>query len=265
MGFTAFSSRLSSHRALALSLFAALATSTVACADGEEIDPATVDRATPGAGTTPATVTTPGATAATGNDSSANATAPVIEKPGAGDLVITEVMANPKAGAYAQWFEVFNTASRPRMLNGLTLKDGRYTVTARDCYGNETRSDNVYTIQDTNPIIVGAKSYAVLVRDRNTATYTANVPANAVIYDYPTLDFWSAYPSAGIYIYDGSYLLAGINTGKFINNGFNKKGASIQLKQLGLPANDAASYCQSWRPWSPNSDFGSPGKESDCL
>ena len=70
------------------------------------------------------------------------------------------------------------TPSMLEMLNGLTLKDGRYTVTARDCYGNETRSDNVYTIQDTNPIIVGAKSYAVLVRDRNTGTVLSNAEAS---------------------------------------------------------------------------------------
>jgi hypothetical protein len=253
------SARSLSNRVFALSLSVALPMFSVACAEGEPDEAATVDRTNP-TSTTPATVVAPASSAAASTD---NVTAPVLEKPGAGDLVITEIMLNPKNGEYAQWFEVFNTSSRPRMLNGLILRDGRYTVTARDCYGQETRSENVTTIQDVNPIIVGAKSYAVLVRDRNTGIYTANVPANAIVYDYPTFNFWLDDKALGIYIYDGSYLLTGVNFGRWINS-VTKRGASIQLKQFGLPSNDLSSYCQSWRPWAQNSEFGSPGKEADC-
>ena len=265
MGSFAQPTRSLSNRVLSVSLLAALPLFSAACAEGEPTDPATVDRTAPGqVPTTPGTTTIPDPNAnANANASTPTTTAPVLEKPGAGDLVITEVMLNPSEGEYAQWFEVYNSASRPRLLNGLTLRDGRYTVTARDCYGNETRTDNVHTIEDKNPIIVGAKSYAVLVRDRNTGIYSADVPANAVVYDYPAFNFWLNDKNLGIYIYDGSYLLTGVNFGRFINS-VTKRGASIQLKQFGLPANDLSSYCQAWRPWAPNTDFGTPGQPNDC-
>ena len=55
------------------------------------------------------------------SDSSAKSTTETAYVPGEGDLIITEVMANPAkcTDAMGEWFEVFNTTGSPVKLDGM--------------------------------------------------------------------------------------------------------------------------------------------------
>lgn len=69
----------------------------------------------------------------------ANGTPRAIVKPAAGQLVINELMANPKdtgTDATQEWFEIVNTGAAAFDLNGLTLKGNAATgntITSPDC------------------------------------------------------------------------------------------------------------------------------------
>lgn len=74
-----------------------------------------------------------------------------------GDLLITEVLANPAAvsDSSGEWFEIFNTSSQAIDLNGLLIKDS---------------GSNNHIIQSASPLLINAEEYFVLGRDGNQST-----------------------------------------------------------------------------------------------
>lgn len=75
----------------------------------------------------------------------------------AGDLVITEVLANPGAvsDTAGEWFEVYNASGITLDLTGLVIRDN---------------GSNTHTLSGEMPILVSAGEYFVLGRSGNTLT-----------------------------------------------------------------------------------------------
>jgi hypothetical protein len=178
-------------------------------------------------------------------------TAPVIG-PSPGDLAITEVMFQPSGPEpEAEWFEIYNLASTPRLLSGLTIQDGFLDVA-------EVAADP--------PVVAPPGAYVLLVRDRATAT--ANLlPDASIVYAYGT----GLTPDEGIELDDGAYSdlslwsagveLADVPYGQWDAEYF---GQSIELAQPSLLASDPSNWCLADTPWARGSDDGTPGAASDC-
>lgn len=72
-----------------------------------------------------------------------------------GDVVITEFLANPNqvTDKNGEWFEVYNTTSKPIDINGWELHDDK----------------TVHVVTSTKPVLVGANAYAVLAKNGSSA------------------------------------------------------------------------------------------------
>jgi len=72
-----------------------------------------------------------------------------------GDLIISEVMANPAAvsDTYGEWFEIFNASTKTIDLNGLEISDD---------------GSNNHTLNADNPLLFGPGDYFVLGRNLDT-------------------------------------------------------------------------------------------------
>ncbi|ARN76165.1 lamin tail domain-containing protein [Oceanicoccus sagamiensis] len=73
-----------------------------------------------------------------------------------GDLLITEMMANPDAvsDSHGEWFEIINTTPNPIDLNGLLLKD---------------KGSKQHTINRTMPLWINPSEYFVLGRNADSS------------------------------------------------------------------------------------------------
>jgi hypothetical protein len=73
-----------------------------------------------------------------------------------GELVISEVMANPAAvsDTAGEWFEIFNQSTNDIDLNGLVLTDN---------------GSNSHTVSNVDPLILASGSYFVFGRNNDTA------------------------------------------------------------------------------------------------
>lgn len=76
---------------------------------------------------------------------------------GAGDLIVSEVLANPAAVSDTQgeWLEIYNASQSNLDINGLVLRDN---------------GSNQHTISAATPLLIGAGEYFVLGRSENQAT-----------------------------------------------------------------------------------------------
>jgi len=77
--------------------------------------------------------------------------------PRQGEVLITEIMANPDAvsDANGEWFEIWNATDHDLLLNGLTLKDA---------------GSNQHVITSAEKLVLPAKSYWLLARNGNELT-----------------------------------------------------------------------------------------------
>ncbi len=76
--------------------------------------------------------------------------------PRAGELIITEIMANPEAvsDANGEWVEIFNSSDHAVIVNGLIIKD---------------EGSNKHTIASSPDLIIQPGAYWVLVKNKDTA------------------------------------------------------------------------------------------------
>ena len=191
-----------------------------------------------------------------GSDSDApaepGADGPPIAVPAPGEVAITEVMLTPTGPEPAsEWFEIYNLASSPRLLNGLTIQDG-YGDTAVVALGAA--------------VVLPAATYGLFVRDQAVAVQTL-VPAAAIVYAYGA----GVAPSAGIDLDEGSagdlslwsgdMLVADVPYGMWDASWM---GQSIELATPQSDATDPAQWCVAQSPWASGSDDGTPGAPNDC-
>ena len=176
---------------------------------------------------------------------------PVIPPPGAvayGEILITEIMANPSAlsDTEGEWFEIYNNSDHVINLQNLIL--------GRD-------DANIHTI--TDPIELAPSAYLVLSRtDLSTSVSNeyvygsditlSNTGAILSIYNEGT----EAEPGALIFALD--YSEAGFPEGT---------GASVTLNPVLLNSSDAllgSSWCTSTSAYS-TGDLGTPGAMNDAC
>lgn len=175
-----------------------------------------------------------------------------IATPVPGDLAITEVMLSPSGPEPdSEWFEVYNRASTPRLLNGLTLEDG---------YGD------THVVSSTANIVAPPAAYALFVRDEATAIQTL-VPGPAIVYAYGVglrsyegieLDDGA---DGDLSLWSGSTLLADVPYGMWDASWV---GQSIELATPQSDESDPGPWCVADAPWTSGSDDGTPGGPNDC-
>jgi hypothetical protein len=178
--------------------------------------------------------------------------APSTATPAPGDLAITEVMLSPSGPEPAsEWFEIYNLASSPRLLNGLTIQDG---------YGDTA------VVTSAAAVVVPAATYGLFVRDQAAAVQTL-VPAAAIVYAYGA----GVAASAGIELDEGTAgdlslwsngtLLADVPYGMWDASWV---GQSLELATPQSDATDPNKWCIAQSPWASGSDDGTPGATNDC-
>jgi hypothetical protein len=173
--------------------------------------------------------------------------------PRPGDLLITEIMFEPSGPEpLAEWFEVYNAAPVPERLDGMTIRDG---------YPHEQ------VVAAAAPVVVPPQAYAVLVRDRTTATVTS-VPPASMAYDYggglPADQGVVLGNGAGgdLSLWSGATLVADVPYGPWSISGV---GQSIELAVLRYEGSDQAwAWCAAPNPWAAATDYGTPGAANDC-
>lgn len=164
-----------------------------------------------------------------------------LEKPPApGAVVVTEIMADPKAVADAkgEWFEVVNTSGAKLDMNGWTIEDG---------------SSHTHVIDNGGPLIVLSGAAVVFGVNADVATN------GGVSVDY-------AYKAISLTNSGGAVRLsfAGVEVDAVVyaTPPFpTASGASLQLDNLSFDAalnDDAGAWCVSSSPFGAG-DLGSPG------
>jgi hypothetical protein len=172
--------------------------------------------------------------------------------PVTGDLVVTEIMFQPSGPEpESEWFEIYNQASGPVLLNGLTIEDG-YLDTQ---------------VIPSNPVLVAQPGqYLLLVRSLPGAQ-AALVPSASIVYAYGTgvpddegieLD---AGPFGELTLLNGNAVLVDIPYGQW---GVQATGQSIELGTSATTQSDPSGWCIAQNPWASGSDDGTPGAPSDC-
>jgi len=175
---------------------------------------------------------------------------PLPPAPSPGDIVITEVMYDPKTvEPQTEWFEVYNAQASARLLSGLTIVDG---------------ASRTHVIAASPPVTIGGKAYVVLVNSRSAAVTTAKIPDNAIAYEYGGSGTISLSNDAkgAIGLQVGSTVLTNVPYGTFA---IGLSGASIQSRTVD-PASSATAtnWCVSTTAWSSGSDLGTPGASNNC-
>ena len=158
-----------------------------------------------------------------------------------GDLVISEVMANPSAvtDTQGEWFELFNTTVSDIDLNGLTLKD----------LGGDS-----HTISSIEPLIISSGAYFVLGRNGDTGLNGGYVA------DYVYDDFTLGNTGDEIIISDGIIEIANLTYTD--NSVFKLSGSSAELiSHLNLASGifSQDDYGETMITTYGLGDFGTPG------
>jgi len=178
-----------------------------------------------------------------------NGTARPIVKPAAGQLVITEFLANPAGTAAGvdgreEWFEIQNTGATAFDLNGLGLKGNAATI-------------NVIASADCKSVPAGG--YALFAHSTDPAT--TGIEATRTV--DATFSFALAQSSGNIYVLDGETELDHVSWAA------STDGVSDQLK----PANtsttendDAANFCkaQTGQTYGTTANVGTPKAANIC-
>lgn len=164
--------------------------------------------------------------------------------PPAGDVVITEFMANPKAVAdtSGEWIELYNAGTTSVDLNGWTLKDA---------------GSNSHTINKSGGFSVAPGKYVVLGVNDTTST-NGGVPV-----DYKLSSFSLTNSGDQILLYDSSSQL--VDKVEYTSSWGVPDGASLSLKSTSADNNISANWCQETSAWSGSAgDKGTPGAPSGC-
>jgi len=178
--------------------------------------------------------------------------APSMATPAPGDLAITEVMLSPSGPEpSSEWFEIYNLAPSPRLLNGLTIQDG---------------AGDTAIVTSAAAVVLPAATYGLFVRDEDAAVQTF-VPAPAIVYAYGA----GVAASAGIELDEGTAgdlslwsngtLLADVPYGMWDASWV---GQSLELETPQSDATDPNQWCIAQSPWASGSDDGTPGAPNDC-
>lgn len=165
----------------------------------------------------------------------------------AGELVITEVMANPKAVAdpVGEWIEVYNAASRTLILNGLELR------TRVESY--QVRSDSLIQLAPGERYLFGG---------------SADTGVNG---GAPVSHAWSDLSldneNDELNLYMGDLLIDTMewDDGETMPD---PDGASMVLDIWFLDAtsnDDPTAWCAASSTWGTDTDFGSPGAENELC
>lgn len=218
-----------------------------ACQPGDEVPPTpdALDASTPDTPPDPDASTSDAADDATGT----------ATKPTPGELLITEILYDPSGTEPdEEWIEVYNAATGPRRLGGLSLKDG---------------ANHTVQIPATSSLVLDAGQYALLVRDTTAAT-AAKVPSRAIVLEYGagvsvSQGILLANGTSGaVWLMDGTTTIAGTQYGGWFSQS-SPGGKSVQLRTLSLAASgQQASWCLSANAWATGSDRGTPGAANDC-
>jgi hypothetical protein len=163
--------------------------------------------------------------------------------PTTNELIITEIMANPKAinDNSGEWIEVYNPGTSAVDMNGWKLMDN----------GGDS-----HTISSS--VVVQPQTYAVLTRD-----VAANNGGVTPDYTYgPGTDFQLGNSGDEVILVDatGNQVDVVIYNGSWVT-----AGASVQLADLNADNNVASNWCQAGTSWTSGSDKGTPGAANVCA
>lgn len=170
------------------------------------------------------------------------------EQPWAGgELVITEVMNNPKniTDPNGEWFEIYNSTEGDLNLNGIEIQSGSET----------------HIIAPGDPLVIGAGEYMVLGANSNTAT-NGNM---TVDYEYSDISLSNesddlSLSAEGVVIDSLSW-----DDGATMPD---PDGGSINLDPWKIDStlnDDVNNWCTSLNSWELLGDAGSPGEENELC
>lgn len=172
-----------------------------------------------------------------------------------GEVVVSEVLYNPTGTEPAEeWFELYNTTANPKLLSGLTLKDG---------------SGRAHAIAASPALVIAPAGYYLLVHTRSAAV-AVSLPGASLAYEYgdaPANDVQLTNSGTGaIFILNGTTQIAQSNYGPFGFTSTQVSGVSIELKTLTNAASLVkASWCLSTTAWPGGNGKGTPSAPNDCL
>ena len=171
-----------------------------------------------------------------------------------GEVVVSEVLYNPAGLEPAEeWFELYNTTGFPKLLSGLTLKDG---------------SGRAHAVPASPALVIAPASYFLLVHTKSAAV-AVNLPGAALAYEYgdaPANDVQLTNGSTGaIFILNGTTQIAQSNYGPFAFTATQVSSVSIELKTLTNAASLVkANWCLSTTAWPGGNGKGTPSAANDC-
>ena len=168
-----------------------------------------------------------------------NGTIRPIVKPAAGQLVISEFLANPAnvAGftdAQREWFEVANTGATAFDLNEL---------------GVSGKTGTPQLVQSASCISIAAGGFGLVARSSDMAV-NAMLPAVDATFSFSLVD-----TNGGIQVFDGATLLDAVTWTSVTS------GVATQLSSAHLTATEndvATSFCKATAMYGDNSNLGTP-------
>jgi len=165
-----------------------------------------------------------------------NGTLRAIVKPAAGQLVITEVMANPKTEPAQEWFEVTNTGAAAFDLNELGLDRA-----------GDTRAPDVIHAADCKSVAPGG--FALFARSADPTTNGMLPPPDA------TFGFSLVNSAGDVQVLDGTTVLDAVTYATTTD------GVALQLDPDHFTAADndvAANFCAATAPYGDMTNKGTP-------
>lgn len=174
--------------------------------------------------------------------------------PVAGEVVVSEVLFNP-AGTEPneEWFELYNTTGLPKLLSGLTLKDG---------------AARAHPIPASPVVVIAPASYYLFVHTKSAAV-AVSLPGAAAAYEYgdataSDIQLTNA-GTGGIFVYDGATQIAQANYGPFGFTSTQTAAVSLELKTLTNAASLVkANWCLATTAWPSGNGKGTPSTDNDC-
>ncbi|MCP3669094.1 MAG: lamin tail domain-containing protein [Gammaproteobacteria bacterium] len=156
-----------------------------------------------------------------------------------GDLIISEVMANPAAvsDANGEWFEIYNLTGNSLDLNGITLSDS---------------GSNLHVVDFAGPLTISSHDYLVFGRG-GVASANGGYAA-----DYVYSDFTLSNSSDDIILSAGGVEIVRLEYA----SGFAVAGVSRELTGTVGPLLDGVDYVLSISPYG-DGDIGTPGAAGD--
>lgn len=164
---------------------------------------------------------------------------------GSGQVVITEIMANPGVvlDSKGEWFEIFNPTAASVDLINWTLRD---------------KSTNQHAI--TSSLVLKPGQYMVLGNNKNVATN------GSVKVDYAYSGFYLSNDSDQILLWNSKGVLVDQVEYDTTLGWPLPTGASISLKKPSLNRNLGANWCAEQAAWFGSAgDRGTPGYPAQCL